>query len=371
MPVRRRVLVPPVSGYRWHVSTKREPSGAEGRRATIADVAKEAGVSRATVSRVLNGRDTVDPVLAGRVRQVSRRLRYHPSAIAQGLARGASHTIGVVVPDLANPFFPEVVKALTVAAGKDGFSVVVADSDEDPEAELRLIQDVSRRVDGLVLCSPRAGTSDLRGVVRKGLPTVCTNRPAEPPLTASVLIDSGRGMQAVLEHLTGLGHRRVAYLAGPPSSSSNADRLGALKQTLPGVVVVPTGSKSREGYAATGAAVDAGATAIVCFNDLVAFGALARLRALGIAVPGEVSVVGFDDIPAADFVHPTLTTVRLPKSELGRRSWEVLRDQLGDPTARASVRLDPTLIVRESTGAARPAATAEPSVSAGSAGVPG
>lgn len=334
--------------------TKRDPSGADGRRATIADVARKAGVSRATVSRVLNGRETVDPVLAERVRQVSRRLGYHPSAIAQGLARGESHTVGVVVPDLANPFFPEVVKALTVAAGKDGFSVVVADSDEDPEAELRLIQDVSRRVDGLILCSPRAGIADLRRVVRKGLPAVCTNRMAGPPLTASVVIDSGRGMEAVLEYLTGLGHRRVAYLAGPPSSSSNADRSGTLLRSLPDAVVVPAGSKSQDGYAAAAAAVEAGVTAIVCFNDLVAFGALARLRALGVAVPGEVSVVGFDDIPAADFVHPPLTTVRLPKAELGRRSWEVLRDQLrdqlGDRTAGASVRLEPTLVVRGSTG---------------------
>ncbi|GLY86314.1 LacI family DNA-binding transcriptional regulator [Actinoallomurus iriomotensis] len=331
---------------------KRDPSGAGGRRVTIADVARKAGVSRATVSRVLNGQDTVDPVLAGRVRQVSRRLGYHPSAIAQGLARGASHTIGVVVPDLANPFFPEVVKALTVAAGKDGFSVVVADSDEDPEAELRLIQDVSRRVDGLVLCSPRAGIADLRRVVRKGLPTVCTNRMVDPPLTASVMIDSGRGMQAVIRHLTELGHRRIAYLAGPSSSSSNADRLGALERSLPGAVVIPTGSKSQEGYASAAAAAEAGATAVICFNDLVAFGALARLRALGVAVPGEMSVVGFDDIPAADFVHPALTTVRLPKAELGRRSWEVLRDQLGDHGAGASVRLEPTLVVRESTGKA-------------------
>jgi LacI family transcriptional regulator len=333
------------------VPTKRAPYGAGG-RVTIADVARTAGVSRATVSRVLNGRATVDPVLAERVRRVSRRLGYYPSAIAQGLARGASHTIGVVVPDLANPFFPEVVKALTVAAGEDGFSVVVADSDEDSEAELRLIQDLSRRVDGLVLCSPRAGIADLRRVVRKGLPTVCTNRMVDPPLTASVVIDSGRGMQAVLEHLAGLGHRRIAYLAGPPSSSSNADRLGALERGLPGAVVVPTGSKSPEGYASAAAAVEAGATAIVCFNDLVAFGALARLRTLGVAVPGEVSVVGFDDIPAADFIHPALTTVRLPKAELGRRSWEVLRDQLGDREVSASVRLEPTLVVRQSTGKA-------------------
>jgi LacI family transcriptional regulator len=334
---------------------------------TIADVARKAGVSRATVSRVLNGRDTVDPELAERVHRVSRRLGYYPSAIAQGLARGASHTVGVVVPDLANPFFPEVVKALTVAAGADGFSVVVADSDEDAAAELRLIQELSRRVDGLVLCSPRAGTADLRRVVRKGLPTVCTNRRADPPLTASVLIDSGHGMRAVLQHLAELGHRRIAYLAGPPSSSSNADRLGALERAVPGLIVVPAGSKSQEGHASAAAAAEAGATAIVCFNDLVAFGALARLRTLGVSVPGEVSVVGFDDIPAADFVHPALTTVRIPKAELGRRSWEVLREQLGDPTARASVRLEPALVVRQSTGRACTVAP-EPATSGPAAG---
>jgi LacI family transcriptional regulator len=256
------------------------------------------------------------------------------------------------VPDLANPFFPEVVKALTVAAGRDDFSVVVADSDEDPESELRLIQDLSRRVDGLILCSPRADNADLRRVVRKGLPTVCTNRPIDPPLTASVVIDSGHGMRAVLDHLAALGHRRLAYLAGPPSSYSNAERLRALEDRWPDPVIIAAGSKSQDGYAVAAGALEAGATAIVCFNDLVALGALARLRALAVAVPVAVSVAGFDDIATAEFVHPALTTVRLPKAELGRRSWAALRDRLGDPASTVSVRLEPTLIVRESTGSA-------------------
>lgn len=338
--------------YCGGVPKQRESSGADGRRVTIADVAARAGVSRATVSRVLNGQATVDPVLAERVRRVSRRLRYQPSAIAQGLARGATRTVGVVVPDLANPFFPEVVKALTVAAGQDDFSVVVADSDEDPKSELRLIQDLSRRVDGLILCSPRAENAALRRVVRGGLPTVCTNRLVDPPLTASVLIDSAHGMEAVLTHLAALGHRRLAYLAGPPTSASNLDRLRALERGWPSPVIVPAGSKSRDGYASAPQALDAGVTAIVCFNDLVALGVLARLRELAVSVPGEVSVVGFDDIATAEFVHPALTTVRLPKAELGRRSWEILRDQLGARETTASVRLEPSLVVRESAGQA-------------------
>jgi LacI family transcriptional regulator len=352
-----------VEAYCWGVSRQGESAAAGGRRATIADVARRAGVSRATVSRVLNGQHTVDPVLAERVRRVSRQLRYQPSAIAQGLARGATRTVGVVVPDLANPFFPEVVKALTVAAGRDDFSVVVADSDEDPKSELRLIQDLSRRVDGLILCSPRADKADLRRAVRKGLPTVCTNRLVDPPLTASVVIDSEHGMHAVLDHLAALGHRRLAYLAGPSSSFSNAERLRAVEARWPDPVIIATGSKSADGYASTPAALDAGATAIVCFNDLVALGALARLRALAVAVPGEVSVTGFDDIATADFIQPALTTVRLPKAELGRRSWELLRERLGNGTSTVSVRLEPSLIVRESTGAAPGSPTSSTSTS--------
>jgi LacI family transcriptional regulator len=249
-----------------------------------------------------------------------------------------------------------VVKALTIAAVQDDFSVLVADSDEDPEAEMRLIQDLSRRVDGLILCSPRLENADLRRAVRIGLPTVCTNRLIDPPLTASVVIDSGHGMQAVLQHLSALGHRRLAYLAGPPSSSSNGERLRALEQgwRAPPPVLVPAGSKSQDGYRSVPAALEAGATAIVCFNDLVALGALARLRELAIAVPSQVSVVGFDDITTADFIQPALTTVRLPKSELGRRSWEILRDQLNQREATPSIRLEPSLVVRESTGAAVP-----------------
>jgi LacI family transcriptional regulator len=299
---------------------------------------------------VLNGQKTVDPVLAERVRRVSRRLRYQPSAIAQGLARGATRTVGVVVPDLANPFFPELVKALTVAAGQDDFSVIVADSDEDPRSELRLIEDLSRRVDGLILCSPRADGAELRRVVRDGLPTVFTNRLVDPPLT-SVVIDSGHGITAVLHHLLALGHRRIAYLSGPSSSASNLDRLSAVEAGWSAPLIIPAGSKSRDGYENAATALDAGVTAIVCFNDLVALGVLARLRELAVDVPGEVSVVGFDDIVTADFIQPALTTVRMPKAELGRRSWEILRDRLADREATASrVCLEPCLVVRESTG---------------------
>jgi LacI family transcriptional regulator len=167
-----------------------------------------------------------------------------------------------------------------------------------------------------------------------------------------VLIDSAHGMDAVLTHLAALGHRRLAYLAGPPTSASNLDRLRALERGWPSPVIVPAGSKSRDGYASAAQALDAGVTAIVCFNDLVALGVLARLRELAVSVPGEVSVVGFDDIATAEFVHPALTTVRLPKAELGRRSWEILRDQLGARETTASVRLEPSLVVRESAGQA-------------------
>lgn len=332
---------------------QQEPSRADGRKATIADVAQRAGVSRATVSRVLNGRSTVDPELAERVRRVSRRLRYQPSATAQGLARGATKAIGVIVPDLANPFFNEVLKALTIAAGREDFSVVVADSDEDAGSERRLIRDLSRRVDGLVLCSPRVTSAELRKVVRSGLPTVCTNRFSDPPLTASVVIDSAHGMTAILEHLSGLGHRRLAYLSGPPSSSSNAERLRALEAGWKGPrpAVIPAGSKSRDGYRSVSAALGSGATAIVCFNDLVALGAMARLRKLGVTVPDEVSVVGFDDIETADFVQPALTTVQMPKADLGRCSWEILNAQLNQEEVTSSVRLMPSLVVRESTAA--------------------
>lgn len=325
-------------------------------RPTIADVAAAAQVSRATVSRVLNGNGTVDGELRRRVRLAADRLGYRPNLTALGLARGVTGVVGVIVPDLANPFFPTVLKAIEAAAGADGRRVIIADSNEDEEQEVRLAEELSRRCDGLVLCSVRMSASRLRRVARTGAPMVLVNR-VEPALeVASAAIDFAVGVDAAMNHFSELGHRRVGYLAGPPHAWSNLRRLAAFKAAAKRLgikpTVVPAGSTTADAYAATPELIDAGVTAVLAYNDLVAFGALERLWDYGLSAPADMSLIGFDDIPAARFAAPPMTTVRLPKTELGNAAWELLHERT-ERNAIGTRWLAPEFVVRGSTGPPR------------------
>lgn len=320
---------------------------------TIRQVARAAGVSAATVSRVMNGSSTVAPDLVERVRHRAEEMGYRPNAAAQGLARGRTGTFGVLVPDLANPYFHDVLKGIGDEAGADGYRMLVADSDEHPDAEAHLAAELLTRTDGLILCSPRMSRQALAGVLAQDKPVVATNRMLLGTAVPTVLVDSYRGMTALAGHLAQLGHRRLAYLDGPATSWSNQERRRALQQAAAfglEVQVVPCGSTMAEGKAVAASALTRGVTALVAFNDLVAFGALAGLRERGIAVPGDAAISGFDDIPFAAYAAPALTTVRTPKSDLGRRAWRTLQRLLsGDEDLDAEI-LTPELMIRASTG---------------------
>lgn len=324
---------------------------------TIADVARAAGVSRATVSRVLNGNPRVDRDLAVRVRAAADRLGFRPNPLAQGLARGATGTVGVVVPDLTNPFFPQVLKGLTRAADLAGYRVLVADTAEDPDAEIRIVDELVRRVDGLVLCSPRMNGERLAAVAAGRVPAVTVNRPPGPGVElASVCFDATAAIGAVVEHLAGLGHERVCYLSGPPTSWSDGERRRVLTGGPLRVRMVAAGSTSADGSAAVAEALRAGGargrpTALIAFNDQVAIGALAALRARGVPVPGGMSVTGFDDVPTAAFLDPPLTTVHHPAVELGETAWSLLMDGMTGRGGPRSVPIRPELVVRGSTAA--------------------
>jgi LacI family transcriptional regulator len=325
--------------------------GSYGRPPTIADVARAAGVSPATVSRVLNGHGTVDPTLAKKVRATTAKLGYVPNAIARGLALGTSHAVGVVVPDLANPFFPTMLKGIGLAAGTAGFRIVVAESNERIAEEVRLADELARLTDGLILCSPRMPTAALRSLVERGVPVVATNRVVRATELGIVAADWMTGARELASHLAQLGHRKIVFMAGPPSSWSNQQRRHALARFGNGMQVetVAAGSTSADGYAALPAALETGATAIVAFNDLVALGVLGRLGELGVRVPDDISVAGFDDIPSAGFLRPPLTSVRLPLVDLGMQAWHVLQRRLNKQPPGPPVRLLPELVIREST----------------------
>ncbi len=320
-------------------------------RPTVFDVARSAGASIATVSRVLNGRAVADRALVDRVRSAARELGYRPNMVARDFRHGVTRTIGVIVPDLANPFFAEVVKGLAQDVTAGDHRLLIADCGEDPDEEMRLAGELAGRCDGVVLCSPRMSADDLAAVACWGIPLVCTNREVRGLPLGTIGIDSAVGMTQAVRHLAGLGHRHIGYLAGPASSWSDRQRRAGLRKAAGDVrvSVLVAGSTSEAGYAALPSLLRRKATAVLAFNDLVALGALACLREMRLEVPSALSVVGFDDIPVAAFLGPPLTTVSLPKVELGRRAGAMLRELLVDAAAVRRERLPSSLVVREST----------------------
>ncbi len=324
------------------------------KRVTIADVAREAGASVATVSRVLNGVDTVAPGLAERVRAAIVDLGYRPSAAAQGLARGRSGTIGVLVPDLANPYFHDIIKAVSIVARDAGSRVLVMDSNEDPDVERELTEDLIRYADGLLLCSPRMPRADLAALADRGTPMLVTNRQVPGLAMHSITVDFFRGIMAVCGHLARLGHRKVVYLEGPAHAWANAERLRALSGAEAfglEVLSVPCGSTTDEGYAAAPAALESGATAVIAYNDFVALGVLARFSELGVKVPDDMSLTGFDEIDMARFSAPPLTTVAVPRDRLGQIAGEALGRIMSGDEGIEPATVPVELRVRSSTGA--------------------
>ena len=308
-------------------------------RVTIGDVASRAGVSRATVSRVMNGLATVDPAIADRVRVAAGELDYRPNQMARSLALGRTHTIGYVVPDLTNPSFHGALRGLSRAAAAEGYRVLVADSAEHADEEPVLAVETRRRCDAVVLVAPRMPEEVLAQLLPELQPAVVLNRTVEGSSIPQLNVDWGSGIRDIVRHLVGLGHRRVAYLQGPLGSRSNAAREQALDEAVGiEVVKIACGAMFTDGHAAAGHVLDAGVTAVIAFNDVVALGLLGALHELGTDVPGELSVAGFDDIPFAAFTWPPLTTAWVPQEQLGQLAWDRLHAMLA-PTPPADAPL--------------------------------
>ncbi|GLW10894.1 LacI family transcriptional regulator [Microtetraspora sp. NBRC 13810] len=330
--------------------------------ATIRDVARAAGVSPSTVSRALAGSAVVSPATTERVRRAAAGLGYEPNPVARGLITGRTGNLGMIVPDLANPFFPGVVKGVQARAREAGYAVFVADTDEDPLLEARLARRLARQVDALVLCSPRLSEEELLALAGD-VTLVLLNRRAGavPAITA----DNAGGTRRAIAHLAALGHRRVGLAAGPATSWSNAERAAGLRAAAAesGVDLAELGGYAptfEGGVAAADVVLAAGVSAVVAYNDVMALGLVSRFAARGAAVPGRISVVGCDDIPQAVMATPALTTIAVPKERIGRAGVDLVLSLLGHPGASGPpVReLDTQLLVRGSTGPA--AATERP-----------
>lgn len=325
---------------------------------TVRELARLAGVSPSTVSRAMTQPHLVAPARRAAILRLAAEFDYAGEREVRG-AVGATANVALVVPDIENPVFAAVVKGAQQRARRGGYAVFIADSEEDAELESELVTHLSKQVDGLVLFSPRMPPEALAEHAAK-VPIVLVNRVLAN--MNSIVFDNAEGMRYALEHLHALGHRRVAYIAGPRDSWSDKARtegLHAAEASLPGIELVELGHVApvfQGGVASADRAVASGATAVVCYNDLVALGVLSRLAHRRISVPEEMSVIGFDDVPAATLVSPPLTTLAVPMRQLGKDAFDRLLTLIKEPETEPSVQMLPAnLIVRSSTAAARTA----------------
>lgn len=299
---------------------------------------------------------TVNPEMAERVREAAAALGYRPSVSAKSLASGKTETVGVLTPNLANPYFGDVIKAITLEASDQAYRIVISDSLEDPDREVDIAHSLQRDCDGVILLSPRMKTSSLRELSRNGRPLVVVNR-VEPGIgIPSIAVDNYTAMMALMAHLLKLGHQRIVYLAGPPRAWQEQERLRAVRQSTAfggHIDIVEAGGTSDAGYHAIPDALSFQPTAIACFNDLVAFGALARLSEEGLTVPGDISLTGFDDISFAKYADPALTTASSPQAELGSLAWRLMSQVLDEGEAPSPKPLEAPVVIRASTAPPR------------------
>jgi DNA-binding LacI/PurR family transcriptional regulator len=298
----------------------------------------------------------VNPETRERVRRVAQRLGYAPNRAARGLITGRTGNLGLIVPDLANPFFPSLVKGVQAKAREADYAVFIADTDEDPRAEAGLVRALAKQVDGLILCSPRAPEEEIRALADDGVLVMVNRRFGNLP---SVIFDNADGMRQAVAHLQALGHRRVAWVGGPRTSWSNRDRMRGLRSaaTTTGIELLPMGHfppQFEGGVAAADLIIASGVTSVITYNDLMALGLLGRLRDRGVDVPGDISVIGTDDIHMSAVSSPALTTVSLAKEQAGRAAVDLLLSLLEQPEGVRNMRRElPTqLLVRASTGVA-------------------
>ncbi|MCB0033533.1 MAG: LacI family DNA-binding transcriptional regulator [Anaerolineales bacterium] len=332
-------------------------------RITIADVARAAGVSMMTVSRAINNKEGVSAATRARILEIAQQMAFQPNSIAQSLASNRTATIGLVVPDIANPFFAEIARGVEDVAYVHDYNVFLLNSNESVEREEKALESLlSKQVDGLIWCSSRLSLDKLSLYLPRFAYTVLINRTIAEPMSNVIMIDvdDAAGAAQAVAHFVQHGRRKVALLAGPSHSVSGQKRrrgfLAACEQLGLAVDeshIRPCDPTSAGGYEVTlnllqdRPQIDA----ILAYNDLVAVGVLQACYELGRRVPEEMTLIGFDDIPLAALVTPSLSTLRIDKYDLGERGMQTLLQLLNqtDGSAIVTQMMRPELILREST----------------------
>jgi LacI family transcriptional regulator len=326
---------------------------------TIRDVAERAGVSTTTVSHVVNGTRKVDPDTAARVSAAIDELGYRPNALARSMRRGQTHTVGIVIPDIANPFFGDLARSLEDHMFEAGYSAIICNSDGDERKEVRYLDVLlSKKVDGLLLIAASQPSEGLRQLVESGPPTIVVDRELGDLPVSQVMVQNELGGYLAGRHLLELGHRDIGVIAGPGGLGTSARRLEGFERALheAGVEIDKERIYRGDFRAASGrAAMDSWLlrglppTAVFAENDLMAVGALSSAHAADLDVPGDISVVGFDGIPFGADVTPPLTTVAQDTDDVAAAAVEMLFERLRDgDAAPRRIELPVSLVVRGS-----------------------
>ncbi|MDQ0723173.1 DNA-binding LacI/PurR family transcriptional regulator [Paenibacillus sp. W4I10] len=330
-------------------------------KATIYDIAREAGVSIATVSQVINGKGKISEKRRAEIMEIMERLHYQPSAIAAALTGKQTYTLGLLVPDISNPYFAELARAVEDRSRQLGYSVVICSTDnkdERVERYLNLLQ--QKRVDGMMIGTGIDNAEILSPLLQQSIPVALIARHMPSLSVHTVTIDDILGGALAAEHLLELGHTRVAVLSEPSKVSSSQERVRGFRETLieAGHTLEP--NQIRESAADLSSAKKEALlllgekdhpTGLFCCNDIQAIGALQAAKELGLSVPEDVSIIGFDNTILASVTSPPLTTVAQPIEELGHRAVDLLIEELKDEQKEPQkIVLKPELVIRESAG---------------------
>jgi DNA-binding LacI/PurR family transcriptional regulator len=332
---------------------------------TIKDIAKQAGVSHSTVSRALHGSPLISGETVERIRQIALDMGYFPSAAARSLKTRRSHALGVIVSAIDDPFFSEILQGIEEIAQGDGYSMLIAASQRDHEREQAIVRDMrERQVDGLIICSASFSAGHLRKLLEYGIPIVVVNNQAAEEYRYSIYHDDVDGSRQAARHLIKLGHARIAYLGNSLSGRTTQDRLSGFRHEMEAaglpipdeyIFEVP-GGRPEDGLDAINyfLGMSNPPTALLCFNDLLAIGALKGLHMAGMRVPDDFSVVGFDNILFSAYTNPPLTTLDQPKRYIGAEAARLILGLLDQgpgegPPGQEILKLKGKLLVRQST----------------------
>jgi DNA-binding LacI/PurR family transcriptional regulator len=329
---------------------------------SIKDIARTANVSHSTVSRALRNSSLVNSETAEKIKRIARESNFRVSAVGRSLATGRTNSIGVVVTTIADPFVAEVVTSVEDTANARRYSVILASSKSDPEREMKVVQSFEeRRVDGILVVGSRVGSVYIPMLAEMKIPIVLINSQHPGEFIYSVSIDNAGGGRAATRFLVQLGHKRIAYIGDRTGAQSTTTRLAGYRQALEKAsipfcpeLIIEGESSPEGGLRATEQLLSLAEppTAIFCYNDLTALGALNAVHQRQLRVPEDISIIGFDDVAIASHTFPSLTTVRQPKHEMGRMATEILLNLLGGSQSETSRSVQGELIVRDSTAPA-------------------